>query len=593
MARNPLAALPDPASEPLSSAAWSARAGRSDVSRALAALDGVHGGARAVVDELDRGELAKALARALAVALHTERAVVAVVEEAALGAIGVQIAGRPSALPVDEATRRLLLRIAERRQGFVLNDPHAELPGGGPRLLDLGWRNALGMPAKNHQGRVIAVLLAVDRRGAAPFGPVEERAAETIALQAAVSFERALLLERLDDWSTGLEALLAFGAAVNKHLEPRALVRHLVEHAARFLKVGGGLAGLAAPAAPGAPDDLEMIAEGYWFAGRWHEQERRFRRRQGLAGFVLENEFPYLANDYPGDPLADRDLAFRYEVARAACIPIKSSDERILGFFELHRTASQPPFSWQDAAFLESLANTTAVAIENARLLSDLEAKGRQIRSLSAHNVRQLEAERRHISRELHDQAGQALVSVKLGLQVMARLVPGDQPALREQLDRLRDQVNAATLQIKDLAQRLRPPILDQLGLEVALAHLAQEYGVRAGFEAELDCAPLPGRPSHALETAIYRIAQEALANVATHAGAARVRIGLAAEGGMLRFAVEDDGRGFDVPAAADGLGLLGMRERIGMLGGTLALVSAAGKGTTVEVAVPWEGEGE
>lgn len=567
--------------------AWNPSAARAENGRILAAIERVHGTARAVVNELSSPDLATSLARAFAIALNASRAIVAVTNDQALGAVGVYGDGpsSPAAAP-DEPTLALLLQVARQRRGVLGCAPNDEVAYR-LRLADLGWRNALAVPALDNQGRTVAVLLAINRRGAAPFSSLEYRLAETIALQAAVGVERALLLERLGDWSTGLEALLAFGAAVNAHLDSAELVRHLVEHAARFLKGVGGLAGLAQATASG---EIEMVSTGYWHRAGWSEGPRHFRRGEGLAGYLLEIEFPYLANDYPRDPLADLDLARRFAIARAVCIPIKSSDGRVLGFFELHRAVDQPPFSWQDAMFLESLANTTAVAIENTRLLSDLEGKSQEIQALSAHNVTILEDERQHIARELHDEAGQALVGVKLGLQVMSRLVPPEQSALREQLDHLREQVNGATARIKDLARRLRPPTLDQLGLEVALRQLAIEYSLRAGFEIDLDLPPIPACLASTTEIAIYRIAQEALTNVAAHAGAKRVRLSLIAEDGRLRLTIADDGCGFDPGTVRHGLGLLGMRERVGMFGGNLSMATLPGEGTSVEVSVPWEG---
>ncbi len=565
---------------------WSPPSGRAEDARILAAIERVHSTARAVVDELGSAEIAGSLARAFATALHARRAVVAATDEQVLGAIGDHRTGGADRQTGDEAPLELLLEVARHRRGFVANAP-GDAVASRWTLGDFGWRNLLAVPALDHQGRAVAVLLAIDRKGPSPFGAIELRLAETIALQAAVGFERSLLIERLGDWSTGLEALLAFGAAVNARLDSAELVRHLVEHAARFLKAGGGLAGLAEPAPSG---EHELVASCYWHRSGWSERPRRFRRGDGLAGRLLEIEFPCLINDYASDSLGDPDLVEAYGIARAVSIPIKSSDGRVLGFFELHRSAEQPPFTWQDATFLDSLANTTAVAIENARLLSDLEDKSEEIRALSMHNVTILEDERKHIARELHDEAGQALVGVKLGLQVMSRLVPAEQAALRDQIDQLREQVNAATARIKDLARRLRPPTLDQLGLEVALKQLAIEYSVRAGFEVDLDLPPLPSCLASAAEIAIYRIAQEALTNVAAHAEARRVRVSLRADAGSLRLTVADDGRGFDPSTVRHGLGLLGMRERVGMFGGTLSIDASPGLGTAIEVAVPWAG---
>lgn len=551
-----------------------------------ARLERVAAAARAMADELSTAELAATTARQLTVALTAEWASVAVTDEAELVLErGHRHGGGAFAEP---GTAEIVCWVVGRRQGFVGNDPHGTLPDGGPSLAALGWRNVLAVPALNHQGRVVAVLVAGDRRDGGPFSAADRSIAEVLALSAAVGFERALLLERLTDWSTSLEALLAFSASVNSHLDPPALVRHLVEHAAQFVKASGGRAGLL-------DDDAEpaaLVSAAYWRRGTWLDRPERFARGQGLAGFVLDKEFPYLSNDYPNDPLADPDLARADDVRRALAIPIRGSDHRVLGFFELHRSGHLPPFSWQEAAFLESLANTTAVAIENARLLAALAAKSQEIRNLSAHNVERLEDERRYIARELHDEAGQALVGVKLGLQVMARLVPPELPALRDELDQLRDHVNGATTRIKDLAQRLRPPALDQLGLEVALRQLATEYGVRAGFTFEFDVDPLPTRLPSVAETALFRIAQEALTNVAAHAGATRVWLRLGHGDPGVALSVADDGCGFE-PATTRGLGLLGIQERVDRLGGEFRLRSTPGVGTAVAVLIPVDDEGE
>jgi signal transduction histidine kinase len=550
----------------------------------LRALEPLRAAAAAVAAELDSRQLLQALARQLASALGAARAWVAVADEEAVhGTAGWEQGALRVAEP-DAAVRRLLLWMAQSRRSLLANDPTQSLPGGGSPAAQ-GWRNVLGFPFLNHQGRALGAFLAIDRRGGS-FTRLDVESARIQALQATIGLERALLLERLDDWTRGLEALLAFSAAVNRHLDPPALVRHLVEHAARFLKASGGLAGLARDGAPGL-----FVAEAYWHAGAWRPLHRTFRPGEGLPGLVVESDFPYLANDYPAERLADAGLAAAFAVGRALCVPIRHTETAPFGFFELHRGAGQPPFTWQDATFLESLANTTAVAMENAALLREVEAKSRQVRALSAHNVTRLEEERRHIARELHDEAGQALVGVKLALQVMARLVPAEPRSLRDQLDQLRDHVNQATAQIKDLARRLRPPALDQLGLDVALRQLTAEYEHRTELAVELDLTDFPARLPQPLETTLYRVAQEALTNVAAHAGARRVRVALVDRGEEIELSVADDGRGFDVQAARAGLGLLGIRERVDMLGGRVDLASAPGAGTTLRVTVPCPGD--
>jgi signal transduction histidine kinase len=379
-----------------------------------------------------------------------------------------------------------------------------------------------------------------------------------------------------------MEALLAFSAAVNRQRDPAVLVRDMVEHTARFLKADGGRAGLAER--DDATGDVFMTSQARWNQGAWYQEARRWARHVGVPGFVLENEFPYLCAEYATDRLADEEL--RDQVQCALCVPIRNNEHVVLGFFELHRREGGTPFTWHDAAFLESLANTTAVAIENARLADALAAKNAEVRALSAHHVTRLEEERQHIARELHDEAGQALVGVKLSLQAMARAVPETSSALREPLDQLRAQVNEATSRLRTIARRLRPPTLDQLGLHVALGQLAQEAGDRGGFVVSLDLASLPARLSPAMETALFRITQEALTNATNHARAEHVEISLGLCDRYLYLRIADDGCGFDPAAHSGGLGLLGVRERVGMFGGECEVSSTVGQGTVLLVKV-------
>ncbi len=566
-----------------------ARAADDGTASLLRAVEPLRASAAAIAAELDSHQLIQALARQLAPSLGAARAFVAVADEEAIQAAAGWEWGALRPLEPEPEVHRLLLWMAQSRQPLLANDPTQILPGGAGTPAARGWRNLLGFPFLNHQGRPLGAFLVIDRRGGS-FTQLDAESANVQALVATVGLERALLLERLEDWTRGLEALLSFSAAVNQHLDPPALVRHLVEHAARFLKASGGLAGLARGEEPGL-----FVADAYWHAGTWVALHRTFRPGDGLPGLVLESEFPYLANDYLSDRLGDPELAATFGIGRALCVPLRHAGTAPFGFFELHRGAGQPPFTWQDATFLESLANTTAVAIENAALLSEVEAKSRQVRALSAHNVTRLEEERRHIARELHDEAGQALVGVKLALQVMARLVPAEPPTLREQLDQLRDHVNRATSQIKDLARRLRPPALDQLGLDVALRQLASEVEHRAGLAVELDLQGFSARLPQPVETALFRVAQEALTNVAAHAEAARARVTLEDRGEEIVLSVVDDGRGFDVHATQSslggGLGLLGIRERVAMLDGRVDLTSTPGAGTALRVLVPCPGE--
>jgi PAS domain S-box-containing protein len=204
------------------------------------------------------------------------------------------------------------------------------------------------------------------------------------------------------------------------------------------------------------------------------------------------------------------------------------------------------------------------------------------------------EAERRRLARELHDQLGQHLTAFALGIAEARRLGAAGQPA-DARLAQLEELARMMTADARYLALELRPPELDDVGLESALATYAEQWSARYGVATEVtvtgDAATVPLPPDTG--TAIYRIVQEALTNVAKHAAATHVSVLLDKPDGHVRLVVEDDGRGFDVAATTERvkaerrLGLGSMRERAALVGGTLEVEASDGGGTTVYVQVP------
>ena len=552
-----------------------------DPGAAVAILEALYDCARTTMLEPDGAELTSTLAQALARTFRAQDVIVLyIVDEAIVG--GTRLRRGTATTPADlsEPEREFVQAVLQSRQLFTSHGAD-DTPASGPQSP---WPHVLAAPALHHQGHPVALLLVAHPRSLNRFGSHDLRVLETVAQHASVAFDRALLLSQLDSWARGLEALFKFSAAVNHERNPAVLVRNMTENAAQMLKADGGHGGLSVPTGQG--DDVEMESTAYWQSGVWLERVKRWPRERGIPGLLLETEFPYLAGDYPTDPAQETEPDAP-DIRHAIAVPIKSATDDVLGFFELHRRDGSGAFSWQDAAFLESVANMTAVAIENARLEAALAVKTDEVRALSARHVTRLEQERQHIARELHDEAGQALVGVKLSLQAMGRLVPGEVPALHEQLKHLRAQVNEAATRLKVLARKLRPPTLDRLGLDMALQQLAHESSEHYGFDVQIAMHWLTERLPAELETALFRVTQEALTNVAAHANARTVTIQVSVENAAVTLTIVDDGEGFDTAERTPGLGLLGMRERIGMLNGDFRIASAPGAGTQIEITVP------
>jgi len=199
-----------------------------------------------------------------------------------------------------------------------------------------------------------------------------------------------------------------------------------------------------------------------------------------------------------------------------------------------------------------------------------------------------LESETRRIARALHDESGQLLAAVHIQLRQMARSVS---PAVQLNLDEVESLLEQVEQQLRNFSHELRPTVLDDYGLLPALQTLAEKFSKRFALPVSVD-GKLGPRLTKSVEAAMYRVAQEALNNVARHAKASRVNIRLWRSPGEFHCSIRDDGVGFD-PVIARGsrnaLGLLGMRERLNVLGGTLQIESAPQQGTELKILIPVE----
>ncbi len=224
---------------------------------------------------------------------------------------------------------------------------------------------------------------------------------------------------------------------------------------------------------------------------------------------------------------------------------------------------------------------------EKAR--KSLEESRERIRNLSANLQDRVEDERRRISREIHDELGQTLTAVGMGLARLEQRPPADEAATRSQIAGLRELAGSALDTVRRIARELRPAILDDLGLcEAASAH-TRSFAESTGIDVDLETPPAPPNLDPEQTTALYRVLQEALTNVARHAGATRVRVRLAATRRGLTLTVADNGRGAPESDLCDprAYGILGMRERMRFFGGEAHVASEPGRGTTVTAVLP------
>ena len=213
-------------------------------------------------------------------------------------------------------------------------------------------------------------------------------------------------------------------------------------------------------------------------------------------------------------------------------------------------------------------------------------AKNRhELESLSRRLVDAQEAERRSISRELHDEVGQTLGALLIDTGHLSNLLSGDK-TVAEQIGRIKAAAEAAVKSIRDIALLLRPPMLDDLGLVAALEWQARETSRRSEMEVDVHAEELAADPPNELKVCIYRVVQEALRNAATHAHAKNAHVTLKKKERSVMVEISDDGDGFH-PQRTRGVGILGMEERVRQLGGSFLIRSTPGSGATVQAELP------
>lgn len=312
---------------------------------------------------------------------------------------------------------------------------------------------------------------------------------------------------------------------------------------------------------------------------------------------VQEQRAHVVASLPPHCPLREARLKDQRAVGSHVTVPILARGH-VLGVFGVASAETQA-FNAEEVKLLQAVGQQLGVAVENARLWDDLRDKERVRRQLLEKIITAQEEERKRIARELHDDTGQALTSLMVGLRAAndALAVQNDHATARARLSELRE-IAAQTLEaVKRLARELRPPLLDDLGLAAALERYVANYQANFGLRVDLETSGLrqEERLPPTVELTLYRVIQEALTNIVKHAHAQNVSLVVERKADKLIAIVEDDGCGFDVRAVVEAtaeegkLGLHGMRERIELVGGRLQFESAPGAGTSVFVEIPLE----
>jgi signal transduction histidine kinase len=474
-------------------------------------------------------------------------------------------------LPRGRGILGVLIRDAEPLRLHELGDDPRSVgfPDHHPRM-----KSFLGVPILL-RGVAYGNLYLTEKVGGGDFTDEDEELTQLLAAQAAVAIENTRLYETSTRWLRHFESMNEIGDALAGELELEPLLglvarrlRTLIQ--ARLVLIAlpdVSAAGLSISAADGEGSDA------YGLVGTPLELGG------SKTGRVLQRGRSERVDSVLDDPEIDQQIARRMGVRSALYVPLVVRG-RPMGVVVAHDKlgAAISSFTDDDVRLTESLATRAATAVD----LSERVSRDAVRRVVAAQEV-----ERARLARELHDETGQALTSILLGLKSLEeRVESADGGAAFAEL---RDLVVATLQDVRRLAVELRPAALDDFGLIPALERLrdsiSEQSQIAVEVQSDLDDKRLPAET----ETALYRIVQEALTNVVKHAEASRVTVWLRRpDARCVELVIQDDGTGFDPNEGPDdGLGLVGMRERVALLGGRMSVESSEGAGTMLKAEVP------
>jgi signal transduction histidine kinase len=436
-------------------------------------------------------------------------------------------------------------------------------------------RTFLGVPIMI-RGEAYGNLYLTEKEGAV-FTAADEQSAIVLADWAAIAIDNARLYQtvwdrrqELERAVAGLEATTEIARALGGETELERVLelivkrgRALVDARALVIVLAHG-AELEVAAAAGEADSRAIGLRIPFESVLWDEVllSGRPQRREEPAGLNVEPV------ELGVDPLA------------ALMVPLLFRGKTLGALAAFDRVVEGPAFSVEDERLLRSFASSAATAVHTAQSVE--EDRLRQ-------SIEASEQERRRWARELHDETLQGLGGLRVLLSSGVKR-GGDvlEKAAREAIDQATEQIES----LRALIAELRPAALDELGLEPAIRGLAERTATTQGLAIDVDmnlndAKEASGRLDPECETAIYRLVQEALNNIAKHARAQRATVKLTRNRGELQVEIRDDGDGFDLAAVNSGFGLTGMRERAALVGGILEVDSAPGTGTSIRAVFP------
>jgi signal transduction histidine kinase len=452
----------------------------------------------------------------------------------------------------------------------IAEDPRSYgVPEGHPPM-----QTFLGVPILV-RGEAWGNLYLTEKADGAAFTEADEEAAVVLADWAAIAMQNARLYQDVDARRDALERVMqtleatsAIARAVGGERDVERVLELIVERARTLVEARAVIIALL--------DDGRLVVQAG--AGEFDDRAlgRTLAGAQETLGVVLRDQRSARVRDVATELGLTGDRVGVEGARSALLVPLMFRDRPLGVLAAFDRRGPDPLFGAAHEALLQSFAASAATAVATARTVERDRLRG---------SIDAAERERQRWARELHDDTLQGLGALRMLLSSGLR---GDETALRDTVERAVDLIAHQVDDLRGLITELRPAALDDLGLQAALESLTERFAATKGpaLSAEITLGERE-RFDPELETAVYRVVQEALHNVLKHAGATRARVRVWRSGDHVLLEISDDGRGFADDVPTTGFGLVGMRERIELAGGTLDVRSTRGAGTSITARLP------
>jgi signal transduction histidine kinase len=416
-------------------------------------------------------------------------------------------------------------------------------------------------------------LYLTEKAGGEQFDEADEAAVMVLADWAAIAIENARLYTSLESRSAeleravrGFEATGAIAQALGTETSLDRVLELVVKRARALVEARSVLVLLR------EGDELVLAAAAGQVAGG--TAEHRIPVAGSTTGEVLESERPRRFDDVDLQLRIPADRLGVLDASVGLFVPLVYRGRALGVLVAFDRMSGEEGFSDDDEQVMRTFAASAATAVATARTVEEERLR---------HSLQAAESERRRWARELHDETLQALGGLTVLLKSAGR--SGDPEILREAIGEATEHVSRENDNLRSIITELRPAALDDLGLAPALTTLVKRVATASGLEIATEIE-IDRRLAEEQETVAYRVVQESLSNIVKHAQARHVEVSVRSDNGELKIAVADDGRGFDPSTPAAGFGLVGMRERIDLAGGRLA-IEPNEPGTRVDVVLP------